>query len=412
MNVWVVTIGEPLPIDGLAVRLYRSGLIVEKLSNAGHKVTWWTSSFNHIEKTTRFKGTRFLSVSDSLRFILLNAPGYTKNISISRFINHWVLACKFKYYAKKEKKPDVILCSFPSIELASQVVKYSNRNNVPVIVDVRDLWPDIFVEFSPPKFKKIVRLILKPLVKLTTNVFHNCDAIIAVSDGYLEWGLAYAMRKKSIQDKVFPLGYLPQLDTSLFKNNNIAPPKFDDSGTLYLNILFIGSFGKTYDLTTAINALRNPSSVSKYKYRLFICGDGERRLEWEKLSEGMDNVIFTGWLNKDEINYYLSIADVGLMAYKQGAPQGLPNKIFEYMSARLPILNSLMGEASNLIMQSNCGVSYTANNVDSFLNALLSFDDSAKRLEMSDNSLRVFEEKYNADLIYDDLISYLNSFVK
>ena len=53
MKVWVITVGEPLPIDGRHERLYRSGILSQLMAAEGHDVTWWTSSFNHTKRAQR-----------------------------------------------------------------------------------------------------------------------------------------------------------------------------------------------------------------------------------------------------------------------------------------------------------------------------------------------------------------------
>jgi len=50
MRIWLVTIGEPLPIDGSNERLYRMGIIANLLVKKGHKIIWWSSTFNHVRK--------------------------------------------------------------------------------------------------------------------------------------------------------------------------------------------------------------------------------------------------------------------------------------------------------------------------------------------------------------------------
>ena len=45
-------------------------------------------------------------------------------------------------------KPDIIVVSLPTIEFSYEACRYGEKNNVPVIVDVRDLWPDSFKQNS------------------------------------------------------------------------------------------------------------------------------------------------------------------------------------------------------------------------------------------------------------------------
>ena len=48
MNIWLVTIGEPIPVEDNKLRLHRTGILFESLySSKKNNVTWWTSNYNH-----------------------------------------------------------------------------------------------------------------------------------------------------------------------------------------------------------------------------------------------------------------------------------------------------------------------------------------------------------------------------
>jgi hypothetical protein len=78
---------------------------------------------------------------------------------------------------------------------------------VPVIIDVRDLWPDIFVDVVPFGLRTLMKIALYPLRKSARYVFNNCSGIVGISPGYLMWALGYANRPRRALDVVFPLGY-------------------------------------------------------------------------------------------------------------------------------------------------------------------------------------------------------------
>lgn len=50
MNIWIVSEGEPLPIDGESVRLRRMGQLSQLLSEKGHDVHWFCSNYHHYKK--------------------------------------------------------------------------------------------------------------------------------------------------------------------------------------------------------------------------------------------------------------------------------------------------------------------------------------------------------------------------
>jgi glycosyltransferase involved in cell wall biosynthesis len=400
MDVWIITVGEPLPMDEGDVRIYRSGLLFNELVDAGHDVTWWTSSFDHSQKKIRTYGDKLYSNSKS-KILLLDALPYKKNISFCRILNHLNLAKKFENRIANEDVPDIIICSFPIIELCTVAVKYAIVHEIPIITDVRDLWPDIFLEFSPKWSHPFLKFILHKMFKDTDYIFKNSTSISAVSEGYLDWGLKKSDRERTANDKVFPIGYpQPCIDTTEGGEikRHLVSLGVDPSKTI---LLFIGSFGKTYDLTTVINAARHYDKMGQ-NLQFVFCGDGEKYKQWTNESKGISNIIFTGWLDSHGLNYLLSISSVGLAAYVKGAPQGFPNKLFEYMSVGLPILSSLEGEAKELLELEEIGLTYDPSIKDDLINKIAIFLDKDRMKGVSENSKELFDSNFSAEIIYAD----------
>ena len=50
MHIWLIQIGEPLPL-GNRTRLMRTGLLAEQFLARGHTVLWWASAFEHHRRT-------------------------------------------------------------------------------------------------------------------------------------------------------------------------------------------------------------------------------------------------------------------------------------------------------------------------------------------------------------------------
>jgi hypothetical protein len=127
LRIWLITIGEPLPIDGANDRLHRSGMLAILLVSKGHEVVWWTSTFDHARKKQRFNIDTSIEINDCFNIRLLRSVNYKKNMSINRIINHYMLARKFSKLARLESRPDIILCSFPPIELSVVATRYGKE---------------------------------------------------------------------------------------------------------------------------------------------------------------------------------------------------------------------------------------------------------------------------------------------
>lgn len=404
MNIWIITTGEPLPLVG--ERAHRVGILSKMLSEKGHNVSWWTTTFDHQTKSYIKNSFSKKINNNGVNLVMLhsNQP-YDKNISLNRIINHKQVSEDFKLKSKTKVKPELIFCSYPTVQLSYQAVRYGLENRVPVFIDVRDLWPDIFLHPLPKFLRPLGKIFLFNYFRKARFIFNNCDGITGVSEKYLNFGLKYAGRIKSKKDDVFPLGYDTQgeneinLDDHDFKQLNIISENF--------NIWFVGTFGRTYDLTTVIKVAKKIEKTHPNVSFIFT-GDGEKMEIWKKESKFLKNIVFTGWVGKDELHYISSKSNIGLMAYSEGAPQGLPNKIFEYMSAGLPILSSLQTETKELISNEKLGLSYIPNNPNDLLLKLKTLISNKKLLkEMRYNSLKTFKEKFDSEIIYENLIKFL-----
>ena len=410
MRIWLITIGEPLPIDGANERLYRTGILANLLVSREHEVVWWTSTFDHTRKKQRFNIDTSIDINNCFKIKLLYSVTYTKNVSISRIINHYMIARKFLRLARLESQPDIILCSFPTIELSLAAMRYGKERNVPVVIDVRDLWPDVIIDLFPKKIRWLVKAALFVFFKNTRNIFKECASIIGVSNGYLQWALSYAGRKRNVNDAVFPLCYKKPIVT----DNQLKDAKFalKNIGIDSSKIIcwFVGTFGKTYNLSIVINAARQLNKQGINNIQFVLSGDGENYSKWFKQAEGLSNVVFTGWVDFSQIAYLMSITDIGLAAYAEGAPQGLPNKIYEYLCAGVPVLSSLQGETEALLSRNRCGLTYNAGDTEDFLEKLfILINDNNLRKNMSTNSESLFRSCYSTDKVYARMVNFLES---
>ena len=83
----------------------------------------------------------------------------------------------------------------------------------------------------------------------------------------------------------------------------------------------------------------------------YIAGIGPDYQRLRDLSEsrGLHNVTFTGLLGYGQFVNLLKESDICLSAYVPEAGDMFPNKLFDYLAAGLPIVNSAKGEIERLI---------------------------------------------------------------
>jgi glycosyltransferase involved in cell wall biosynthesis len=173
----------------------------------------------------------------------------------------------------------------------------------------------------------------------------------------------------------------------------------------------VGTFGRTYDLDTVVEAARKLGRELRGPAQIVLSGAGDSLDRLRVQARDLPGVVFTGWLDATEVACMAQMADVGLMAYAAGAPQGLPNKLFEYLSAGIPILSSLRGETAELLAVHGCGHTYPASDADGLADALRAMLGSRRQREdMGRCGARLFDQRYSADAVYRDMAAFLERF--
>ncbi len=370
MRVWVLTVGEPVPVlDGKAPRLLRSGVLVKALAGEGHEVVWWTSAFDHYAKRhRRAQGGEIEWKGANVR--LIPGPGYQKNVSVRRILDHRAVAGGFRTLAQGQPRPDVVLASLPTVELAEAGVDYALSVGARAYVDIRDLWPDL-LETSLPKWARPAgRHLLAPMYRQARRALSRATGLVGISDEYLNWGLKAAGRERRPSDAMIPLGYAAAEtdgESEADAGRRLESAGVDPSKRI---VLYVGSFGRLYDFDAVLRGARQLQRQGRDDVQFVIAGDGELGPRWRGMAKGLGNVVFTGWIDGPAINWLRSRAAIGLQPYSSDATQGLANKLFEYLSAGVPVLSSLDGENRSLVAAHDCGGYYTPGNVEEFVEGI------------------------------------------
>jgi glycosyltransferase involved in cell wall biosynthesis len=413
MRIWLVTIGEPLPVkDGVNDRLYRTGYFAQFLADRGHGVTWWSSTFNHMRKTRLFDKDTEITLRPGLELRLLNGRGYKTNISLARLRDHRQIAAKFAVAAAASSTPDIVVCAMPTIELSLAAARYGARVDVPVVLDVRDMWPDVFLDSVPAALRPIAKLALAPMYTEARLACSGAAAISGVTEAFVAWGLRVGRRARSPLDKAFPMGY----KTEPPSHDEIADGEryWDSLGVTRASgefvVCFFGTFGRQFDLETVISVAGRLEREGK-PFRFVLCGTGDRYEHYRRMAEGAKSILFPGWVSAARIYTLQRRSAVGLnpLVDTVNFRANINNKAIEYMSAGLPAVSSpARGVLADLLRDQQCGVTYGSGDADGLYAALEAARcDPAHRAEMSRNAARLFEEKFRAERVYEAMAAYL-----
>jgi glycosyltransferase involved in cell wall biosynthesis len=415
MRIWLVEISDFLPVLDGNNRLFRCGMLAQAFVDSGHEVLWWSSTFNHQLRRQRFMQTTTIDIQNNYRLRLLYGPGYQRNISLGRFKHNLAVA---KEFAKEitdtamHAKPDLIYACLPTLEVAEKAVIYGNLNSIPVVVDIRDQWPDIYLSAFPKLLRPIVRVLLKTEFARANRILSKVQAISAVSESNLKWGLGVAQRNARVCDKWFPLGFAftaNKKEASKRALPDTVNNLLNTSKKLFL-ITFVGSFSPSFNFKTVLRAARIFTKMKEDRTRFVFVGEGKQSSYMRKQVKKQKNIILTGWCEKMQVEAILNVSSVGLAPYSSKITLTLPNKPFEYMASGIPILSSLTGELEAMIKRESIGLHYDADDFHDLYEKIQWFLMHPEKVHFFGQKAKaLIKDKYNADKIYSLFVDHLCS---
>lgn len=387
LDIWIVHTGEPLPGAGFEMH---AAQLAREIARRGHRVLWWNTAFDHFSKKWVYPEDTEIALDDSLTAFAIKGPGYKSNTSLRRMVDHRVIARRWTHLASARRKPDLLLVAMPPHDLAFAAVRYATARNIPVILDLRDPWPDALLDLLPSWSRHAARILLLNDFRMLRSAVRTCDSLVAVTHSLLDWGRASAQRAQSPSDRVFYTGAPRVNDDPATESVH----RLLDQLTEAFVVVFVGSFGFYHSPFVAIDAAR---SLSGTDIHFVLAGSGDTFAELKQRASDLSNVHFTGWLSPGDAAALMRSGRVGICPTTQLQPI-FPNKAAAYFREGLPVVSSFGGDLRSLIDKRNAGINYAPGDVTGFTNAIeLLRRDEMLRASMSANAQRLYRDEFDAE---------------
>jgi glycosyltransferase involved in cell wall biosynthesis len=232
------------------------------------------------------------------------------------------------------------IISVHSIDLLETVLKF--RGSAKVIFDAREYYPD---QFSDRKYNRIFRI--KKLHSICRDLLPKCDLVITVSQGLLDlYRTHYDIKAELV------LSLPPYVEPGELYGSESKGPGYDP-----IRIIHHGNVARSRNLGNMLDAL--DLLGSRFELDLMLTRSSPRHYEEiVKRAELSANVRIIPAVEPDRIVSTLSGYDLGLIMF---APVNLnlrhcmPNKLFEMVQARLPVVSTPLPDISQFLTQNKVG---------------------------------------------------------
>ncbi|WP_138429456.1 glycosyltransferase family 4 protein [Fodinibius saliphilus] len=399
MNIWTISLFDPTPYDN--VGNLRFIQIANAAIKGGHQVTHFTSTFRHTSKKQRFNKDTTLPIEPGYSVEYIRSKGYKKNISIKRIFAHRDFAQQLIDSLAGRHKPDIIFISMPPIVSAARVVEWASENDIPIVVDIIDPWPDSFIKDVPNALKPLSRVFIQPFYNRVRGVFRNADAVTSISNGYLDW--AKSQCKTIRQTKCF----YPAQDLEAIQSKIEDFKKTESRNEEVLRIIYVGSLGSSYDIPAIVKASEIMDKKHPGQTEFIVAGVGPQSEIVEEYQKKLGNLQYLGWISDEELIRQYFLSDLGLIQHKNNFTQTVTYKLFSYLSAGLPILNSLQSEMADIISENNVGLNNMNGDYKKLVKNIEYFLYNRDQLQLyKQNAIALTKEKGDSNSVYGEMIAF------
>lgn len=362
--IWIINQYASTPETSMGGRHY---YLAVELSKLGYDVYLIAASYTHILRRPPKMDGKFVvqKINENFKVVWVEVNQYTNAHSAMRVVNWFLFSWKLRFLPKHiDQRPDVVLCSSPSLVSFIGAERLSKKFNAKLIFEVRDIWPLTLMHVGR---KSKNNFFIKFLSYIERRAYRNADLVFSNLENSVEHMKSQGMSPEKFhwiangvsEDEVSnPLPLPTSLSDALPKNKFI--------------IGYVGTIGDANALNILLDAASDFKDLPDVAFVIVGSGKNKTSLIDYANKKGIGNVFFYDAISKQQVQSLLSLFDVCYIGWKKEELYRFgiaPNKLAEYMYASKPVLHSFSG-FGDIVQRSGCGITVPAEDVDAVVQGL------------------------------------------
>ncbi|PKN99052.1 MAG: glycosyltransferase WbuB [Chloroflexi bacterium HGW-Chloroflexi-4] len=323
--------------------------IARYMVKQGHQVTIITSPISYLTGENAGGKTRWVTRDNREPGItILRAYTYPAlhRSFVHRILSFFSFMFSSFFIGLGVKKVSAIWGTTPPIFQGWTAWLLSRLKGVPILFEVRDLWPAFAIAVGVLKNKTLIRL----SEWLECFLYRHADEMVVNSPGFIDHISLRGAKKITLVENGVDVSMFDMTETGTnFRKTHHLENKFI--------ALYAGAHGISNNLGVVLESAALTLDDPEIAY-VFV-GDGKEKanLIEEAKAKQLTNILFLSSVPKMEMNAVLAAADACIAILKpiDMYKTTYPNKVFDYMAAAKPVLLLIDGVIRKVVEDAHCG---------------------------------------------------------
>ncbi len=327
-----------------------------------------------------------------------------------RILNYGSFCLSAAFSGSFLARPDIIVATSPQLLVGLSGWWISRYKGVPLIFEVRDLWPESLIAVGAGREGS---WFYRSLSRLAQFLYRKAERIVVVSPAFknfLEVNRGITPAKIDVVANA--------VETELFSPRD-ADPALKRSLNLEGKCIvgYIGTMGMAHGLESLLQAAETlQRSAPQVEFLLVGEGSEKAKLQKQAQSRGLANLRFLPEVRRDRVPEYIALCDICLVVLRKSEifKTVIPTKMLEYMACARAVILGVDGQACEIINQARAGISVAPDDSAALSQAIIDLaNDQELRKRLGRNGRlhieRHFSRRKSAEAYLDLLESVLRT---
>jgi len=382
---------------------------VEKINDAllenGHNVSLLCRNLEGQKPQEHYRGIEIYR----LPTVAKHLPVLNSLVSVPVYFNpYWK---KRGFQVVEIAKPDLIIVR--DLPLALMAISLGKKYSLPVVLDMAENYPCMYQALlqcdkynlrnyiirNPYAAKLVERVVIQNITKIVVVIEESKQRLVSIG---ADPNKIVIVRNTPPDDVIYPR-YIPE--------------KVDDEefcGGQGFRLLYNGYTNPPRGILHFVEQF--PNLLQRFPdLKLIINGKGMHDNKIHRAIQNLNmkkSVFHKGWVSHEDKLRYLYNCDVGLLPYFLTSHWNttIPNKLFDYMAMKKPVLATRAIPTARIVSETNCGLIYDRENLDDLCEKLEILSDVKRRKYFGDSGYEGIVSRYNWNRDKQHLVDLVNEF--